>query len=92
VPLGDVTESVLGVPRFKHVYQYEGVPYLDSEDLFKLNSRNHQVHPRCSGKATSKLLLPPPAPLGWVSVAALGQSHRLDRRTEYALYQFRQVA
>jgi hypothetical protein len=38
VPLGDVTESVFGMPRFKHVYQDEGVPYLDSKDLFKLNS------------------------------------------------------
>lgn len=35
--LADVTENVYGVKRFKHVYTAEGIPYLDSEDLFKLN-------------------------------------------------------
>ena len=29
--------KVFGVGRFKHVYKSQGIPYLDSEDLFKVN-------------------------------------------------------
>jgi hypothetical protein len=36
--LGDpgITARIFGVPRFKHIYKTSGIPYLDSEDLFKV--------------------------------------------------------
>jgi hypothetical protein len=39
VALGDphMTTRIFGVPRFKHIYKTTGIPYLDSEDLFKVN-------------------------------------------------------
>ena len=46
VPLQEVTEKIFGVPRFRHIYSEAGIPYIDSEDLFKL----HTTVPRVSSR------------------------------------------
>lgn len=72
--LADVTERVFGVPRFKHVYQSDGIPYLDSEDLFKLNPELSKFIPRSSLKTADRYLVSS----GWLLMASSGQIYGLN--------------
>ncbi len=74
VPLSSVTHDIFGVPRFKHVYTERGTPYLDSEDLFKINPRIEKfipepTHPKASAYYVKQ---------GWLLMASSGQIYGLN--------------
>lgn len=69
VTLSDVTTSVFGVPRFKHVYKPTGIPYVDSEDLFKLNPELDKFIPAVTKKDADKFYVES----GWLLMACSGQ-------------------
>jgi type I restriction enzyme, S subunit len=69
VPLGSVSEDVFGVPRFKHVYRDQGIPYLDSEDLFKINPEITKFIPEVTKKDAARYYVK----RGWLLVASSGQ-------------------
>ncbi len=73
-PLAGVTDRVFGVPRFKHVYLGHGVPYLDSEDLFKVNPELTKFIPSISDKARTTYFVQ----RGWVLMACSGQLDGLN--------------
>jgi type I restriction enzyme S subunit len=74
VPLEAVTKSVFGVPRFKHVYQDEGISYLDSEDLFKLNPEVTKFIPEATKSDASRYYVE----RGWLLMACSGQIYGLN--------------
>lgn len=69
VPLSEVTSNVFGVPRFKHVYRPDGIPYLDSEDLFKLNPELDKFIPEVTKKDADRYYVD----RGWLLMASSGQ-------------------
>jgi hypothetical protein len=73
-PLGDVAERVFGVPRFKHVYQSEGIAYLDSDDLFRINPEVQKFIP-AAAKADAAAYL---VRAGWVLMACSGQIYGIN--------------
>jgi len=74
VSLGEATERVFGVPRFKHIYADHGVPYLDSEDLFKVNPEIVKFIPSVSERARQTYFVRS----GWVLMACSGQIYGLN--------------
>lgn len=74
VPLSDVAETIFGVPRFKHVYRSSGIPYLDSEDLFKLNPEISKFIPELTKKDASRYYVK----RGWILMASSGQLYGLN--------------
>ena len=74
VPLSSVAECVFGVPRFKHVYQDRGIPYLDSEDLFKINPELGKYIPESAKKDAAKYYVE----RGWLLMASSGQLYGLN--------------
>ena len=68
-PLASVTKTVFGVPRFKHVYKPTGIPYLDSEDLFKLNPEIDKFIPAVTKKDADKFYVE----RDWLLMACSGQ-------------------
>lgn len=73
-PLARVTETVFGVPRFKHVYKAAGIPYVDSEDLFKLNPEIDKFIPAVTKKDAEKFYVE----RGWLLMACSGQLYGLN--------------
>ncbi len=73
-PLVKVSTDIFGVPRFKHVYQEEGIAYLDSEDLFKLNPEITKFIPSVTKKDASLYYVE----RGWVLMACSGQLYGLN--------------
>lgn len=69
VELSDVTERIFGVHRFKHVYQNKGIPYLDSEDLFKVNPEITKFIPGATKADASEYFVDS----GWLLMACSGQ-------------------
>jgi hypothetical protein len=67
--LHSVVARVYGVPRFKHVYAGEGLPYVDSEDIFKINPEVTKFIPAVTKKDAQKYYVR----AGWLLVASSGQ-------------------
>ncbi len=73
-PLRSLTEAVFGVPRFKHVYLDRGIPYLDSEPLFKINPELRKfIPPRAKSNAERYFVKS-----GWLMMACSGQIYGLN--------------
>ena len=73
-PLGDVVERILLPNRFKRVYMGEGIPYLDSEDIFKINPEITKFIPASSKKDASRYFVK----RDWLLVARSGQTYGLN--------------
>lgn len=73
-PLDDLTEEVFGVPRFKHIYTESGIPYLDSEPLFKVNPELSKFIPPGSKKNADAYYVHK----GWILMACSGQLYGLN--------------
>jgi transcriptional regulator of met regulon len=68
------TNKIFGVARFKHIYTATGTPYLDSEDLFKINPEITKFIPRTAKKDAEKYFVEP----NWLLVACSGQIYGLN--------------
>ena len=79
-PLADLTERIFGVPRFKHIYSDHGVPYLDSEDLFKINPELTKFIPTVSARAQRTYFVE----RNWLLMACSGQLYGLNGSTVLA--------
>lgn len=73
-PLHSVTAQVFGVPRFKHVYAESGIPYLDSEDLFKVNPEITKFIPQATKKNPDAYYVEK----DWLLMACSGQIYGLN--------------
>lgn len=73
-PLSAYTKKVFGVPRFKHIYVDGGIPYLDSEDLFKINPELTKFIPGATKKDAAKYYVEK----GWLLMASSGQLYGLN--------------
>lgn len=73
-PLRSVTADVFGVARFKHVYAEDGIPYLDSEDLFKVNPEITKFIPRATKKNPDTYYVE----RDWLLMACSGQIYGLN--------------
>lgn len=69
-----ITERVFGVPRFKHIYTRTGIPYVDSEELFKINPELTKFIP-AQAKADAEDYF---VPAGWILMACSGQIYGLN--------------
>ena len=74
VPLHSVTAKAYGVARFKHVYAEDGIPYLDSEDLFKVNPELTKFIPRATKKDPGAYFVQ----RNWILMACSGQIYGLN--------------
>jgi len=74
VPLASVVDRVFGMPRFKHIYKPEGIPYLDSEDLFKVNPEIEKFIPP-SAKKNAKAYF---VQRNWLLMACSGQLYGIN--------------
>jgi type I restriction enzyme S subunit len=70
----DLTERVFGVPRFKHIYTSTGIPYLDREDLFKVNPELTKYIPAAARKNAEEYFVK----AGWLLMACSGQTYGLN--------------
>ena len=68
-PLESLIERAFGVPRFKHVYAETGIPYLDSEDLFKVNPEVTKYIPEVTKRDAEVYHVE----RGWLLMACSGQ-------------------
>ena len=77
-----VTARVFGVPRFKHVYttNHDAIPYLDSEDLFKLNPEPTKFIPLTAKKDADRYFVK----RGWLLMACSGQLYGFNGRLAIA--------
>ncbi len=73
-PLETVAE-IFGVPRFKHIYTTEGIPYLDSEDLFKINPEIRKHIPETTKMRNVDNYY---VSAGWLLMACSGQLYGLN--------------
>lgn len=74
VQLSDVSERVFGVPRFKHVYRDLGIPYVDSEDLFKINPELDKYIPEVTKRDADRYYVE----RQWLLMASSGQIYGLN--------------
>jgi hypothetical protein len=74
VLLDSVVDRVFGVPRFKHIYTSGGIPYLDSEDLFKVNPEIEKFIPPTAKKNAEAYFVRK----GWLLMACSGQLYGLN--------------
>jgi hypothetical protein len=74
IPLGTACEAIFGVPRFKHVYKERGIPYFDSEDLFKVNPELTKFIPHVTKRDADRYVVK----RGWVLMASSGQIYGLN--------------
>jgi hypothetical protein len=72
--LRDVTARIFGVARFQHVYTDAGTPYLDSEELFKVNPEPHKFIPPGAKRDAVDYLVQ----AGWLLMACSGQTYGLN--------------
>lgn len=74
VPLACAVDRVFGMPRFKHIYKPEGIPYLDSEDLFKVNPEIEKFIPLSAKKNAEAYFVQ----RDWLLMACSGQLHGIN--------------
>lgn len=67
--LETLVERIFGVPRFKHVYTNTGIPYLDSEDIFKVNPEIEKFIPGVAKRDAQAYFVE----RGWLLMACSGQ-------------------
>jgi type I restriction enzyme, S subunit len=74
VPLGDVTERVWWMTRFKRVFGEEGTPYMSADELFSLNARvtKHVVIEQAERPDDYFVKA------GWIMMACSGQVYGLN--------------
>lgn len=72
--LSEVTKHIFGVPRFKHVYTDQGMPYLDSEDIFKVNPEVSKFIPDGAKRNAAEYHVE----RGWLLMACSGQIYGLN--------------
>ena len=72
--LASLTDAIVGVPRFKHVYSDNGIPYLDSRDLFKINPATTKFIPEVTKKDASRYYVT----RGWLLMASSGQVYGIN--------------
>ena len=78
----DVVDGIFGVPRFKHVYTTDrsAIPYLDSEDLFKLNPESTKFIPVAAKNDAERYFVS----RGWLLMACSGQLYGFNGRVVIA--------
>jgi hypothetical protein len=74
--LSSLGYTLFGVPRFKHLYSADGIPYLDSEDIFKVNPILTKFIPPIHKKDADSYYVKP----GWLLMACSGQIYGLNGR------------
>ena len=67
--LRSIVQRVFGVSRFKHVYAETGIPYLDSEDIFKINPQIQKFIPEVTKRDADAYYVK----RGWLLMACSGQ-------------------
>jgi len=67
--LRSIVDRIFGVPRFKHVYAEVGIPYLDSEDIFKVNPEIGKFIPEAKKRDAEAYYVK----RGWLLMACSGQ-------------------
>jgi hypothetical protein len=73
-PLGSMVDDVLLPNRFRRVYMESGIPYLDSEDIFKVNPEVTKfIPPSAMPNARAYSV-----DAGWLLVARSGQTYGLS--------------
>ena len=72
--------KILGVPRFKHMYSADGIPYLDSEDIFKVAPNLTKFIPPIHKKDAESYYVK----RGWLLMACSGQIYGLNGRVVLA--------
>jgi hypothetical protein len=75
-PLSSLGYEVFGVPRFKHMYSSEGIPYLDSEDIFKVGPNLTKFIPAIHKRDADSYYVK----RGWLLMACSGQIYGLNGR------------
>ena len=80
--VSDVTNSIFGVPRFKHVYTADqtAIPYVDSEDFYKLNPEPTKFIP-VTAKDDADLYF---VKRRWLLMACSGQLYGFNGRVAIA--------
>jgi hypothetical protein len=75
-----LVQRVFSVPRFKHVYTETGIPYLDSEDIFKVNPTVTKFIPReASANPTApEKMAKYYVEKGWLLMACSGQLYGIN--------------
>lgn len=73
-PLGELTADVFVPTRFKHIYTDSGIPYVDSEDIFKVNPDVTKYIPPEAKKNADKYLVK----RGWLLMACSGQIYGIN--------------
>ncbi len=74
--LSSLGYRVFGVPRFKHMYSSEGIPYLDSEDIFKVGPNLTKFIPPIHKRDADSYYVK----RGWLLMACSGQIYGLNGR------------
>jgi len=74
VPLTSVVDRIILPNRFKRIYMKQGIPFLDSEDIFKLNPEVTKFIPAQAKKDAAKYGVQ----RGWLLVARSGQLYGLN--------------
>jgi hypothetical protein len=76
VPLSSLHYRVFEMPRFKRPFAPTGVPYLDSEDLFKVNPRPSKFISQAQKSDAADYFVK----RGWILMACSGQIYGLNGR------------
>ncbi len=84
-PLSSAVDRLFGVPRFKHIYTREGTPYLDSEDIFKINPKVVKHIPAHGEGDGRRLRLEKYfVRRGWLLMACSGQLYGINGNVQLA--------
>ena len=80
--VSDVIDSIFGVPRFKHVYTADqtAIPYIDSEDLYKLNPEPTKFIPFTAKDDADRYFVK----RRWLLMACSGQLYGFNGRVAIA--------
>lgn len=72
--LGEMVGPIFGVPRFKHIYSSAGIPYVDSEDLFKVHPEVTKYIPQVAKDDAAEYFVK----RGWLLMMSSGQIYGLN--------------
>jgi len=74
IRLLSATQEIFGTARFKHVYATKGIPYVDSEDLFKVNPQLEKFIPPQAKKNAEGYFVK----RDWLLMAVSGQIYGIN--------------